>query len=101
MDETSSSSVCVVDKEGPLKKQGKRGVSWKTRYFLLTGGSLHYYKSEMDQNPAETIELKGFTITTTIANVKKKHIFGLVSSSKENEKKKRLNICSKIIRRFK
>jgi len=90
---TRSSSI-RVDKEGPLKKQGKRGVSWKTRYFLLTGGSLHYYKTEMDPNPAETINLKGFTIET-VAHVKKKNTFVLVSTIKENEKKKELIFAAK------
>eukprot|EP00033_Pygsuia_biforma_P001798 GCRY01002010.1.p1 GENE.GCRY01002010.1~~GCRY01002010.1.p1 ORF type:complete len:439 (+),score=97.56 GCRY01002010.1:222-1538(+) len=48
--------------KGFLKKQGGRVKTWKTRWFLLTGNVLYYFKSPDDEEPCGIIPLEDLRV---------------------------------------
>eukprot|EP01103_Thecamoeba_quadrilineata_P008915 TRINITY_DN18622_c0_g1_i1.p1 TRINITY_DN18622_c0_g1~~TRINITY_DN18622_c0_g1_i1.p1 ORF type:complete len:321 (-),score=78.58 TRINITY_DN18622_c0_g1_i1:236-1198(-) len=68
-------------KDGFLKKKGRRGLSWKLRYFILSGGSLHYYKDQHDQNPTTTYNIQNAKIEFPASSEKKKNSLAITLPS--------------------
>eukprot|EP01127_Copromyxa_protea_P005374 TRINITY_DN15312_c0_g1_i1.p1 TRINITY_DN15312_c0_g1~~TRINITY_DN15312_c0_g1_i1.p1 ORF type:complete len:484 (+),score=103.94 TRINITY_DN15312_c0_g1_i1:376-1827(+) len=67
------------DKEGELKKQGHVVKSWKTRWFIIQGDQLFYFKSRQEQNrPLGQVPLDGCTVRVD-TKLKKTNCFELVS----------------------
>lgn len=47
--ETIESAISNADKVGYLYKRGEKNVAWKRRWFVLRGGYLDYFESQVYQ----------------------------------------------------
>jgi len=54
-------NVVIVDKQGFLEIQPKKG-KWKAYWFILLGGSLHYYKTPLDATAYGSYKVKDASI---------------------------------------
>ncbi|KJE95368.1 hypothetical protein, variant [Capsaspora owczarzaki ATCC 30864] len=81
------SSNLGADKEGWLEKEGFNVKSWKTRWFVLKGTSLFYYKDQKDSKPlgqiADIDKAEVRTIEHPFEDAKpgKKNIFATLKGS--------------------
>ncbi|XP_078258100.1 rho GTPase-activating protein 24 isoform X2 [Rhinoraja longicauda] len=69
-----------VIKCGWLRKQGGFVKTWHTRWFVLKGDQLHYYKDEDENRPLGTIFLPGNNVTehSTNGDESRKFLFEIV-----------------------
>ena len=57
LEEVSDPRTGVASKEGFLVKEGRIRKSWKTRWFVLRGARLSYYRSKESRYPIDIIDL--------------------------------------------
>jgi len=70
-----------IAKEGFLKKQGNRGITWNDRYFIVYGGTLYYYKDQLNTIPAGSINLKDAIVEPQTA--KRQNCFSVTLKEKD------------------
>ncbi|KAJ7986807.1 hypothetical protein DPEC_G00332210 [Dallia pectoralis] len=71
---------------GWLRKQGGFVKTWHTRWFVLRGEQLHYYKDEEETKALGTIILPGNRVTEHPSNGEEggKYLFEVVAGKKKN-----------------
>jgi len=67
------------DKVGELKKQGAIRKNWKSRWFILQGDNLFYFKSRQDVKPIDCIPLNNVSVYKA-SKAKRKNVFELRSN---------------------
>ncbi|KAL7267171.1 hypothetical protein RUND412_010255 [Rhizina undulata] len=71
-----------VIKSGWLMKRTRKTKNWKRRWFVLRGDRLSAYKDQKEYKVHRQIYLSELTTVAVLKDVKKPHVFGLFSPSK-------------------
>lgn len=71
--------VGTVNKRGQVKP----GSKWVYAYFLVSGGSLHFYIRKEDNDPKASIILKNATLNKTVECRPFKHCFSITTATLE------------------
>jgi len=79
----SYQSLCPVDHEGYLTKQGGSYKSWKRRLFVLKGTELYYFKNKKDTDMTGVIHLSKESFVKREPNYyKKKNVFAVGTTTR-------------------
>eukprot|EP01090_Pellita_catalonica_P013630 TRINITY_DN3288_c0_g1_i2.p1 TRINITY_DN3288_c0_g1~~TRINITY_DN3288_c0_g1_i2.p1 ORF type:complete len:504 (+),score=84.47 TRINITY_DN3288_c0_g1_i2:27-1538(+) len=82
--EFSPSMYNKPDKQGELVKKGHRRRNWRSRWFVLQGDHLFYFKQRKDKVPIDGIPLKSCIVLPT-TEVKKPFAFKLHAPGLQNK----------------
>eukprot|EP00753_Platysulcus_tardus_P014511 PLAT4385.1.p1 GENE.PLAT4385.1~~PLAT4385.1.p1 ORF type:complete len:445 (-),score=150.21 PLAT4385.1:127-1302(-) len=84
------------DLAGRLRKRGGRIKTWKTRWFILSGDILYYFKSADDVDPAGFFPLENVVVRNR--TVKKKFFFEICPQSGRALKSVKFNKAGQLVR---